>query len=108
MAGIIEHRGRTAADVGDGDAAEVKETLPCLLSAETNFHSANANSTYAWYYITQALFHAGDHWCEWNTRLCDQLVGNQDPDGSWGSPGAVAAAIGSTLLRSQGNINPVQ
>ncbi len=85
--------------LGDGDDAEVKETLPCLLSAETNFHSANANSTYAWYYITQALFHAGDHWCEWNTRLCDQLVKNQDPDGSWGSPGAVAAVQHNLTMR---------
>lgn len=89
--------------LGDSDAAEIKQTLPRLLAVETKFRSANANSTYGWYYITQALFHAGGHWwAEWNTRLRDQLVENQDSDGSWGSPGSAAWQDNMTTNKVRG------
>lgn len=89
--------------LGDGDAAEVKQTLPRLLTVETKFKSGNANSTYGWYYITQSLFHAGGHWwAEWNSRLRDQLVENQDEDGSWGSPGSAAWQDNMTTNKVKG------
>ncbi len=89
--------------LGDGDAAEIKQTLPRLLTVETKFRSANANSTYGWYYITQALFHVGGHWwAEWNTRLRDQLIENQEADGSWGSPGSAAWQDNMTTNKVKG------
>lgn len=89
--------------LGDSDAAEIKQTLPRLLTVETKFRSGNANSTYGWYYITQALFHVGGHWwAEWNTRLRDQLVENQDADGSWGSPGSAAWQDNMTTNKVKG------
>lgn len=89
--------------LGDSEAAEVKQTLPRLLNVETKFRAGNANSTYGWYYITQALFHAGGHWwAEWNTRLRDQLVENQDADGSWGSPGSAAWQDNMTTNKVKG------
>ena len=89
--------------LGDGDSAEVKQTLPRLLAVESRYRSANANSTYGWYYITQALFHAGGHWwAEWNSRMRDQLVENQDADGSWGSPGSAAWQTNMTTNKVRG------
>jgi len=39
---------------------------------------------YAWYYNTQACFmYGGQAWDTWNSRLQDELVTNQSPDGSW-------------------------
>ncbi|MBI5683714.1 MAG: terpene cyclase/mutase family protein [Verrucomicrobia bacterium] len=94
--------------LGDGEAAEVKQTLPRLLTVETKFRAGNANSTYGWYYITQALFHAGGHWwAEWNTRLRDQLVENQDADGSWGSPGSAAWQDNMTSNKVKGKDSKV-
>ncbi len=77
--------------LGDGHCAEVRQTLPGALNTETRFRMANANSTYAWYYVTQAMFHAGGRWwADWNARLRDQIVENQNPEGWWPMPGAAA------------------
>jgi len=89
--------------LGDGSATEVKQTLPRLLTVETKFRGANADSTYGWYYIAQALFHAGgDYWAEWNMRLRDQLVKSQDDDGSWNSPGSTARQDNMTTKKVRG------
>jgi len=75
--------------LGEGHCGEVRQTLPVALNAETRFRLANANSTYAWYYITQAMFHAGGQWwADWNARLRDQIVENQHEEGWWPMPGA--------------------
>lgn len=46
---------------------------------------------YRWYYQTQALFHAergrGKTWEAWNLNLKRELLGAQQPDGSWTLPG---------------------
>jgi hypothetical protein len=77
--------------LGDGHCAEVQQTLPGALNTETRFRMANANSTYAWYSVTQAMFHAGGRWwADWNARLRDQIVENQNPEGWWPMPGAAA------------------
>jgi len=47
------------------------------------YHAPTA-SLYAWYYNTQACFMAGgSSWEKWNKMFQDELVGVQDPDGSW-------------------------
>lgn len=44
---------------------------------------------YAWYYITQAKFHAGGQdWTIWNGKFAPELAKNQNEDGSWTSAGA--------------------
>ena len=75
--------------LGEGNCGEVQQTLSVALNAETRFRMANANSTYGWYYITQAMFHAGGRWwADWNARLRDQIVENQHAEGWWPMPGA--------------------
>jgi hypothetical protein len=94
--------------LGDSESAEVKQTLPRLLTVESKYRAGNANSTYGWYYITQALFHAGGHWwAEWNSRLRDQLVENQEADGSWGSPGSAAWQDNMTSNKVKGKDSKV-
>ncbi|NOY80020.1 MAG: terpene cyclase/mutase family protein [Kiritimatiellaeota bacterium] len=42
---------------------------------------------YAWYYETQAMFHAGQsYWRRWNRKFTTELVRHQKPDGHWESP----------------------
>jgi hypothetical protein len=94
--------------LGDGDSAEVKQILQRLLTVESRYHSANANSTYGWYYITQAMFHTGGHfWAEWNPRMRDQLVENQDPEGFWPVPGAAAWQDNMTTNKVRGKDSKV-
>jgi len=39
---------------------------------------------YVWYYVTQALFHAGGrNWQRWNDQFAQILIQHQNPDGSW-------------------------
>ncbi len=43
---------------------------------------------YAWYYHTQAsLMFGGEAWDIWNKWFQDEIVGAQNPDGSWPAPG---------------------
>jgi hypothetical protein len=43
---------------------------------------------YAWYYHTQAaLMYGGGAWQKWNRWFQDEIVGVQNPDGSWPEPG---------------------
>ncbi|MBP7948853.1 MAG: terpene cyclase/mutase family protein [Verrucomicrobiales bacterium] len=60
----------------------------------------NAN-IYCWYYNTQAFFQKGGReWEAWNKQFRDQLLKNQNPDGSYAAEqgdfnGATSAAAGS-------------
>jgi hypothetical protein len=48
---------------------------------------------YAWYYNTQAcLMVGGQAWSTWNHWFQDEIVKNQDPDGSW--PPMTSQAVG--------------
>ncbi len=94
--------------LGEGDCAEVRKVLPKLLNTETRYRDATANSPYGWYYITQAMFHAGGHWwADWNARLRDQIVDNQSPDGSWPPPGGAAWQDNMTSRKVSGKDSKV-
>jgi hypothetical protein len=46
-------------------------------------YKRNAN-LYCWYYNAQALFQkGGKEWDKWNEQFRDQILNNQNPDGSW-------------------------
>jgi len=42
---------------------------------------------YGWYYITQAKFHQGKDWKNWNNRFAKVFTEAQNSDGSWTGPG---------------------
>ena len=48
----------------------------------------HANGSYAWYYQTQAMFHAGkSYFRDWNKKFAPMLIKHQKADGHWDSPG---------------------
>jgi hypothetical protein len=56
----------------------VKDSLVTLEAATCDWQNPMGNALYAWYYITQAKFHAGkDTWSNWNRQFSPSLVKNQ-------------------------------
>lgn len=61
-------------------------------------------NTYAWYYVTLALFHhGGPHWTSWNQALTRELLAHQrhggPADGSW-DPGGEWAPVGGRIYQT--------
>lgn len=55
---------------------------------------------YGWYYITQAKFHHGKNWNDWNSKFARAFTRAQNEDGSWIPPGDEArrgAVYGTTF-----------
>jgi len=51
-------------------------------------YNSGSGNLYTWYYNTQACLMYGDSaWTKWNGWFQDELVGVQNPDGSWPEPG---------------------
>ena len=94
--------------LGEPQCLEVLQTLQKSLNSETRFKAANANSSYAWYYLTQAMFHAGGHWwTDWNSRLRNQLVEHQHAEGYWPMPGAMSFQDNMTARKVTGKDSKV-
>ena len=61
---------------------------------------------YAWYYNTQAcLMYGGAAWTKWNSKFQDQLIKNQNPDGSW--PPVAGKSPGGEAQRDPEGYGPV-
>ena len=59
---------------------------------------------YGHYYESQAMIQrGGDQWKKYNALFRDQLINNQNPDGSWKSPGSAAKKIRAVGASFQGN-----
>lgn len=66
---------------------ELDREYKLVWDPETKYNP-ETNPSYAWYYITQALFHGGKGpWKRWNQEFAKTLVRNQKPDGHWRCPG---------------------
>jgi len=83
--------------VGDGIEFMMKETDKDF---PVEYRSDKAN-LYTWYYNTQACFMVGgDVWNKWNRLFQNELVKNQNPDGSW--PVMAAKGVGDCQTSPQG------
>lgn len=52
--------------------------------------ASHSNPLYAWYYQTQAMFHAGKSiWKDWNAMFAPELIKYQHKEGYWECPGRV-------------------
>ena len=73
---------------GKGGSSEVRHAAKYLL-ANTRFDYNGANcDLYGHYYESQAMMQrGGNDWKQYNALFRDQLLNNQDTDGSWKSPG---------------------
>lgn len=75
--------------LGYGRDQAVKNGLNAMNSFDCNWQKPLDWPMYAWYYITQAKFHAGGQdWSTWNNKFAPELTKNQNEDGSWTSAGA--------------------
>ena len=74
--------------LGHAGDKEVKGGLNFLGDASCNWKNPPEWPMYAWYYIAQTKFHQGGaSWTGWNNQFAPQFIRNQNPDGSWNSPG---------------------
>ena len=90
--------------LGHGGDKEVKSGLNFLGDASCNWKNPPEWPMYAWYYISQNKFHQGGaSWTGWNNQFAPQFIRNQNPDGSWNSPG-LALKEGTT---GRENMHPV-
>ncbi len=83
--------------LGEGNGAAARSMLTTMKRyalhwerSEGGWHDA---PLYAWYYITQAKFHAAapkptanPAWMRWNNQMTATLIREQNDDGSWGFP----------------------
>jgi hypothetical protein len=75
-----------------GEHGDVSKGMDLIMdetekSKPIKYKTDNAD-LYAWYYHTQAaLMFGGASWNKWNRWFQDELVGAQNPDGSWPAPG---------------------
>jgi hypothetical protein len=69
-----------------------------------DYHHEKAD-LYAWYYNTQAcLMVGGAAWSKWNRLFQDQIIKNQNPDGSW--PPVAGKSPGGDLQRDPEGAGP--
>lgn len=83
---------------GRGDSANAKRALDYIL-ANSKFDYEGADSDlYCHYYESQAMMWAGgQYWKQYNEMIRDELLQNQNPDGSWKSPGENVPRINAVL-----------
>ena len=90
--------------LGHGRENPVKDGLAYLRDANCDWRNPPDWPMYAWYYISQTKFHqGGGNWTRWNNQFAPQFIRNQNPDGSWNSPG-LSLKAGST---GRENMHPV-
>jgi hypothetical protein len=84
--------------LGAGDAKEVRGALGTAKNFKCDWSKGNGGSSYAWYYITQAMFQAGgSHWVGWNREFREEIIKHQKADGHWPVPGGDSDAPGEAL-----------
>jgi hypothetical protein len=84
--------------LGVGDSKEARGALRAAAdrmrsNAKSDFKcdwaQSSDRSSYAWYYVTQAMFQSGgNYWTSWNREFRDTLLKRQLPDGHWPPPGS--------------------
>ena len=74
--------------LGYGKESAAQAGLGFLRAADCSWQKPEQAPLYSWYYVSQAKFHqGGPAWTTWNNKFAPQLIRNQNPDGSWLSPG---------------------
>ncbi|MEM7784144.1 MAG: prenyltransferase/squalene oxidase repeat-containing protein [Planctomycetota bacterium] len=99
-----------SAGIYEGES--VTKALEYLMRFKPNgAQQAGGHYFYANYYAVQAVWHAGgEYWNEWYPLIRDQLIKNQNADGSWRSSEAgseFGAAMACIILQMPLNYLPV-
>jgi hypothetical protein len=73
---------------GKGGRAEVRKAAKYVLDNSKFDYNSEFSDLYGHYYESQAMMQrGGEEWKQYNDLFRDQLLSNQDADGSWKSPG---------------------
>ena len=81
--------------LGQHSSSEVKEGLKLMRGYSCDWektHTGDSGPFYAWYYVTQAMYHATTnpknnvYWKYWNPKFSKMLVNRQKGDGHWEFP----------------------
>ncbi len=74
--------------MGYGNHEAARSGLRFIRDADASWSRPEQAPLYSWYYVSQAMFHQGGNaWTSWNNKFAPALIRNQNPDGSWLSPG---------------------
>lgn len=80
--------------LGEGSSIEARTVLDAIEKKirvvwdDSKSYQTHSTPVYNWYYLTQAMFHAGrSKWSNWNKMFTDIVLANQKSDGHWDSPG---------------------
>ena len=74
--------------LGHGKESAAQTGLGVLAGVDCSWKQPEQAPLYSWYYVSQAKFHQGGaSWAGWNNKFAPTLIKNQNPDGSWLSPG---------------------
>ena len=85
---------------GKGSRAEVRKGAKYIVENSKLDYSTKESDLYAHYYESQAMMQSGgDDWKFYNELFRDQILNNQDADGSWKQPG-----IGDHYVGEQGKV----
>ena len=73
---------------GKGNRAEVRSAAKYVLERTKFDYNSEFCDLYGHYYESQAMMQrGGDEWKQYNEMFRDQILNNQDSDGSWKIPG---------------------
>src|ERR1017187_1701 len=74
--------------LGNGKDHRIQGALDYLREQKVDWDKTEGDFVlYGWYYMTQAMFHAGgSYWQYWNGEIRDTMVRNQQDDGHWLPP----------------------
>ena len=78
--------------LGYADTADCKSAIDYLIGRNLKLDWQDPTGygdypLYGWYYITQAKFHDGREFNDWNSQFAREFTRNQNEDGSWTPPG---------------------
>ncbi len=80
---------------GKANVSEVRNGLKYIQNNTKFDYNSEDSDLYAHYYESQAMMQAGgDSWKFYNELFRDQLLNNQNPDGSWKSPKFTGHGLG--------------
>ncbi len=73
---------------GRGNRNEVRKAAKYVMENSKFDYTSEDSDLYAHYYESQAMiYRGGEEWKTYNDMVRDQLLNNQDADGSWKEPG---------------------